>query len=318
MIVIRGHLGFGDCIHQRAILRTLYEMGERDIVLDTFYDAMYWDLQTHNELRLREIKGHPARVRESNKRFMSHVRITPDARHVRMRYNAETVHRHGSILAAQYACAGLEMPERPDFSLVVPDEWRAMWHRIKRSISKPIMVYRPLVLNKLFHCDQRLPDVDTYATLFKSIRDKYHVVSVCNLGDYGEHIVGPEMPVDMAFHHGQLPFEQLVGLYAEADLAFTCAGFAPVLAQAVGTKNVIVYGGHEGYKTTNIVGAHLAPTLAIEAINQCECHGGHYTRGPNQELVKPEKTHDCDKTIDLDAALRRLKEFTEERQHADA
>jgi ADP-heptose:LPS heptosyltransferase len=145
----------------------------------------------------------------------------------------------------------------------------------------------------------------------------YHVVSVANLGDYGEHIVGPEMDVDTKFHRGELPFEELAGLYAEADLAFTCAGFAPVLAQAVGTRCVIVYGGHEGYRTTNSVGAHLAPTLPVEAINQCECHGGHYTRGAGGELVKPSRTHECDKTLDLDAALRSLREFAG-RVHADA
>jgi len=180
------------------------------------------------------------------------------------------------------------------------------------------MVYRPLVLNNLFHCEQRLPDVSAYEALYKSIRDQYHVVSVANLGDHGEHIVGPEMPVDIKFHRGELPFEELVGLYAEADLAFTCAGFAPVLAQAVGTRNVIVYGGHEGYRTTNIVGAHLAQTLPIEPNNVCECHGGHYTRGPGGVgLVKPEKTHECDKTINLPAALDRLRVFAE-RMHADA
>lgn len=314
MIVIRGHLGFGDCIHQRAIINTMMEQGETEIVLDTFYDAMYHD-QVARGLRLRRINGHPPRVREARELISHAVHVPSDARHVRMRYNAQTVHQHGSILAAQYACAGLQMPERPDFSIPVPQMWRDHAREFLVRVKKPLMVYRPLTLNKLFHCEQRLPNVNAYAALFNSIRDDYHVVSVCNLGNYGEHIVGPEMHADVKLHHGELSFEELVGLYAEADLAFTCAGFAPVLAQAVGTRCVVVYGGHEGYKTTNVVGAHLAPTLAIEAVNQCECHGGHYTRGPNQELVKPVKTHECDKTIDVDAASVRLRTFA--RVHAD-
>lgn len=315
MIVVRGHLGFGDCIHQRALVRDL--MREDDVLLQTFYSAMYQDLREEG-LLLQSIPGHPPRVRERVPLGRDRVHVPADARQVRLRYNAATVHRHGSILAAQYACADMRMPEQPDFSLPVMTEWREAARTIVGNSSKPIMVYRPLVLNNLFHCEQRLPDVKTYAALCESIRDDYFVVSVCNLGNYGERIVGPEPDANLKLHHGELPFEELVGLYAEADLAFTCAGFAPVLAQAVGTPTVVVYGGHEGYSTTNIVGAHLAPTLPIEATNQCNCHGGHYTRGPNQELVKPVRDHDCDKTIDLPAALARLHSFAGARHHAVA
>ncbi len=316
MIVIRGHLGFGDCLHQRAIVREYMDRGEQ-VVLETFYSAMYHDLRAKG-LKIIPIKGHPARVREANAEFDSVSIPFAGTQRFKLGYNAETVHRHGSILAAQYARCGLKMPEKPDFSLPVPDSWREITKTIARWQSKPIMVYRPLVLNKLFHCDARLPDVDTYAALFESIRDNYHVVSVCNLGDYGEHIVGPEMPADIKFHKGELAFEELVGLYAEADLAFTCAGFAPVLAQAVGTPVVVVYGGHEGFSTTNSVGRHLAPTLAIEPDNVCECHAGHYTRGAGGVLVKPEKTHECPKAIDLCEAKRSLWNFVEECERAYA
>lgn len=315
MIVVRGHLGFGDCIHQRAIVRALMSSGEQ-VVLETFYSSLYRDLRAEG-LRIHPIRGHPPRVREQEKMINDHVPVPHDARRVRLRYDARSVHAHGSILAAQFACAGLTMPERPDFGMTVPDSWRATARRLRGGSTKPLMVYRPLVLNNLFHCEQRLPDVDVYAALYESVRDRYHVVSAANLGDYGEHIAGPEMPADVRFHRGELSSEELVGLYAEADLVFACAGFAPVLAQAVGTRVAIVYGGHEGLRTTNSVGAHLAPTLAIEPVRVCECHGGHYTRGPNMELVKPVRDHECDKTVDLPRALDRLHEFLEP-AHADA
>jgi len=69
-----------------------------------------------------------------------------------------------------------------------------------------------------------------------------------------------------------------------------------VLSQAVGTPTVIVYGGNESFRTTNSVGAHLAPTLAIEPVNPCECHL---------------KNHDCDKTVDETAAIERIQHFVE-------
>ena len=310
MIIVRGHLGFGDCIHQRAIVRELMKIDDQ-VVLETFYSALYRDFRERG-LKLKSIPGHPPRVREKVAfRVGDSVAVPLSARRVRLRYDANSVHVHGSILAAQFSCAGMIMPERPDFSIPVDVSWRQAIRRRIGSVRKPLMVYRPTVLNNLFHCEQRLPDTDVYAKLFESVRDRYHVVSVANLGDYGEHIVGPTMRADTEFHLGELPYEELVGLYSEADLAFTCAGFAPVLAQAVGTRVVVVYGGHEGYKTTNIVGEHLAPTLAIEAIDQCECHGGHYSRGPGGRLVKPVRDHECNKTIDLENAMHRLSEFVE-------
>lgn len=311
MIIIRGHLGFGDCIHQRAIVREWMERGE-DVVLETFYSALYHDLRRKG-LKLQPIPGHPPRVRERGRLLRDPVRVAPDARRFRLTYNAEAIRQHGSILGAQYACAGLTMPEKPDFSFPVPDEWRrAARLRIRDTGGKPVMVYRPTVLNNLFRCEPRLPHEGAYTDLYESIRDRYHVISVANLGNYGEHIAGTEMPADVTYHRGELTFEELAGLYAEADLAFTCAGFAPVLAQAVGTRTVIVYGGHEGFRTTNSVGAHLAPTLPIEPARVCECHAGHYTRGPGGVgLVKPQVTHECDKTIDMSAALKSLQEFVE-------
>jgi ADP-heptose:LPS heptosyltransferase len=95
-------------------------------------------------------------------------------------------------------------------------------------------------------------------------------------------------------HGGELDFETLAGLFSEAALVFANPGFSPVLAQAVGAPCIIVYGGNESFRTTNSVGAHLAPTLAIEPIKPCECHS---------------RTHDCDKRIDVEAAKVRVREF---------
>ena len=231
MIVIRGHLGFGDCIHQRAVVRTLMERGEQ-VFLETFYSALYQDLVAEG-LKIQGIGGHPPRVREDAKKLpIGRFSVPPGGRQTSMSYNADAIRKHGSILGAQYACVGLAMPEKPDFSFPVPDQWRQMARRRIGSIRKPLMVYRPTVLNNLFHCEPRLPDLNVYAELYESIRSDYHVVSVANLGDNGEFIAGPEAPADTKYHRGELPFEELAGLYAEAELAFTCAGFAPVLAQA--------------------------------------------------------------------------------------
>lgn len=288
MMHVRGMYGMGDCIHQRAPLRELLDRGE-PIVLDTFYYAMYHDL-VRRGLRLRRISSHAPRIRDDSQTQM--LRATGNG--IRVTYNRDMIQRCGTILGAQYECLGMTMPERPDFSLPIPTEWRVAARRRLQSSIKPLMVYRPSVLNNLWRSEARSPDPVSYGALFSSVRDRFHVVAVANLGDHGERVIGDMPRCDQYFVNGELGFEELAGLFAEAQVAFTCPGFAPVLSQAVGTPTVIVYGGNESFRTTNSVGAHLAPTLAIEPVHPCECHM---------------KDHDCDKRIDVPVALERLEKF---------
>lgn len=293
MIVFRGMYGVGDCLHQRAILRdVVQQMGYREeIVLETFYKAMHHDVEG---VRLKLLGGIEPRVRERDA-LKSDIILPRQHTRQRITYDPIRIKLHGSILAAQYASVGLPMPEKPDFSLAVPQQWRD-WAREKIGDpqGKPVLVYRPIVLNNVWRAESRSPDPALYSALFRTIRDQYHVVSVANIGNHGETIVGETQDADVNYNRGELDFETMSGLFAEADLAFTNPGFAPVLSQAVGTRTVIVYGGNESYRTTNCVGSHLASTLAIEPDVPCACH---------------DKKHDCNKHITLPPAIARLEEF---------
>lgn len=297
MILLRGMYGVGDCLHQRAILRVLLATGER-VVLETFYSAMYEDLVRDRNLELRLLCGIEPRVRDRRQAYLPRGGAN-DRRVIRhqISYNRETIRRHGSILAAQFASAGLRMPEQPDFSLPVHELWRAaaMEHVRRRSrLDRPLMVLRPSVLNDVWLSRARAPDPVVYMRVYEAIRDQFTVVTVANIGQGGERFDGDEPRADVNFTRGQLGFEELAGLFASARLVLTCPGFAPVLAQAVGTPVAIVYGGNESFRTTNSVGAHLAPTLAIEPIRPCACHL---------------KNHDCDKTIDMSLAVQQIEAF---------
>lgn len=290
MMVLRGMYGVGDCIHQRAVVRAAMEAGP--VVLETFYRAMHHDL-VEEGLFLKLIGGIKPRIRERQP-----LRIDFPVRanmRIKITYDADLIHRHGSILAAQFASVGMKMPDRPDFALPVKQEWRD-WAReaVGDTHGKPIMAYRPIVLNNVWRAEARAPDPALYSALFRSIRDRYHVVSVANLGESGEQIVGEAQDADTNFNRGELDFETMAGLFAEASLAFTCPGVAPVLSQAVGTRTVIVYGANECHRTTGCVGDHLAPTLAIEPTTPCDHHA---------------KTCNCDKTFALEPAMERLEAF---------
>jgi hypothetical protein len=305
LIVVRGMYGVGDCLHQRAVIRDLMKFDE--VVLETFYWSMYHDLIDQG-LRLRLMGGIAPRIRDRKQSRMT-PRSARDPRpdhEFRLTYHRDTIKMFGSILAAQYACVGLQMPERPDFSMSVPDAWReAAMLRVGAALrvqgasvpTKPLLVYRPSVLNDVWLSRARAPDPASYQRLYECIRDNFFVVSVANLGEKGEHIDGPEQPADIKFHRGELGFEELSGLFAEARLTLTCPGFSPVLSQTVGTPTAIVYGGNESFSTTNSVGKHLASTLALEPIKPCACHL---------------KDHDCDKTMDIPLQTQRLMEFAQQ------
>lgn len=291
---VTGMFGIGDCLHQRAIVREMLK--SQPVTLQSFYTAMYHDLAVEG---LRVVMRDRIKPRIKDRGNAVQGRSVAISK-TRIGYTPEAIRQHGSILAAMYASVGLKMPERPDFSLPVKDEWRAAARRMiegRNPAGKPLMVYRPIVQNSVWACPARSPDPEAYAEIYRSLRDRFFVVSVCDLTTGGERIVGPETDVDVRFHKGECDFETLAGLFAEAAIVFANPGFAPVLAQAVGTPNVIVYGANESFRTTNRDGAHLAPTLAIEPVTPCECHA---------------RTCRCSKEIDMPTALARVGAFVAE------
>lgn len=295
---VAGMWGVGDCIHGRAVIRQIRE--RFDVTLDTYYVAMHHDFIADG-MKVFLRRQPPPRIAETTP---APDQAKPNtSRVIKVSYNAGSTIREGSQLAAQFATAGEKMPQYPDFSLPVRLGWRDDARALLATLNKagkPVMAYRPIALNNVWRCENRSPDPDAYAALMAEIRNEYFVVSIADL-TRKEWIVNPTggqmMKADAEFHKGELPFEVLAGVFAEADLAFTNPGFSPIMAQAVGTPTVIVYGGNETYATTNAIGAHLAPTLAIEPVHPCGCHQG------------PGANHKCDKTIDLPKAVAALRAF---------
>jgi predicted O-methyltransferase YrrM len=119
------------------------------------------------------------------------------------------------------------------------------------------------------------------------------VVSVADLEEGREWAVGDDIEADAVCHAGELDVETLAALTAEAALTFASPGFLTILAQAVGTPSVAVFGGFEDGRSFS-GGARFAPHLAIDPVEPCACF-----------------RHDCpcDKRIDLAKAGKTLKAF---------
>lgn len=300
-IVVDGMWGIGDNLHQRAVMRKLME--KWDVWLVTCHWLVYHDLVTQG-LKLifksTRLRAQAKTIEREKGYFLTPPPPPSHAQRIKLWYRKDQIDVHGSILEAMAGTCFVDKKDL-DFTLPIPDEWMADADKLIAGMNtggKPIMIYRPIVLRREWNSANRNPSPDGYAKLFEEARKDYFVISLANLEKDKEWIVGKEERVDAEFHHGELDFPTMAALFKRADMVFCNAGFAPVLAQAVGTPSIIVYGGRESYRTTQRAGAHLAPTCPIDPIHPCDCHI---------------ERHDCgDKRINIPAAMSKMRPFIDQ------
>ncbi|SFM00577.1 hypothetical protein SAMN03159423_4866 [Bradyrhizobium sp. NFR13] len=307
-LLIRGMHGLGDNIRQRAIIRQL--MASHDVWLESSWVSVYHDLIVDG---LRVINK-PTRLRTQAKNAAREsglfLRSRPPAgtRALAVNYPPDDVRRHGSVMAAMCAVTGTDIATA-DFRLPIPMSWKAkaaVWLE-QWNTDLPIMLYRPLVDRPADWggCAARNPDHAAYADLFRSIRDRFFVVSIADLARGKEWMVGEQVHADATCHAGELEFETLAALTSMTAMVFCSPGFAGVLAQAVGTPAAMTFGGYER-SAFFFEGAQSGPVLGIDPIEPCSCFSHH---------------HACKKSIDIEQAKSRLELFAREaidRHHRSA
>jgi hypothetical protein len=281
-----------------SLVRQKMEKGK--VILSTPWPCIYHDLVgerlklAHRVTTLRTQAKNV--VREASRYDLPGLPLTRVQQ--RIWYAGADVRQHGSILAAILANTGCSLATA-DFSLPVLPAWHL---RLEQRLAGwdgrlPILVYRPLVeRTEWFGCRGRNPDFDAYYKIFQALRPYFFVVSVADLVPGREWLVGRPVLTDAEFHRGELTFEDMAALFRLASLVYASPGFAPLLAQAVGTPGVCVFGGHESSMTIKD-GARHAPTLGIDPIEPCDCF---------------DHKHDHQKAIDIPRAIARTQRFIEE------
>lgn len=287
-VLIRGHHGLGDNLHQRAIVRHFLAEGN-DVWIETPWPSVYHDMPVRCVPKLSTLRTQTKNLERERGKF-SVGPVPRDTRVIQLRYDGNSVRASGSVLGG--------MGYSGDFRLPVPDAWEddacGYLARAGYDFSKPLMLFRPLTERaENPFSRQRNPDADAYRALFESIRSDYFVVSVADLEPRKEWLVDDAVDANATFHHGELTFEALAGLAFISNMVFCSPGFATILAQAVETPCVTVFGGYErGYSFS--AGARWSPYLAIEPVNPCDCF---------------DMGHLCNKRVDLDAARAALDAF---------
>ena len=194
-----------------------------------------------------------------------------NAKTQRISYSPAQMKAHGSVLKAMCVTVGLGCNyETADFRLPIPAEWKldaAKWIS-KWKPAKPLMIYRPPCIRPEWGgAAARNPDPAAYAALYQEIRDRFFVVSVADIEPGKEWIApGGDLDADVKLHHGELVFETMAALFAEASMVFTTGGFPVILAQAVETPVFAVIGGYEDH-TSYSAGARYSPYGWVDPIN---------------------------------------------------
>lgn len=289
-LYIKGMHGLGDNIHQRAILKQLRKRYE--IWLETSWPQVYHDMP---DVRLVN-RGTILRTQLKNQHLHPQSFATDVPNHLRrlnISYTPALVRQKQSVLAAMMDNTRTDVGVA-DYSLPVLDEWKAKADVIIQQLkpSKPIMIYRPLMERTEWGgCPARNPDHAAYADLFDAIREKYYVISIGDFVPEVEWRVGRDIKADAEFHEGQLDLETIAGLTARAELVWASPGFAVVLARALETPVICIFGGYENSSSFSI---GSGPYLGVDTIRPCQCFSHN---------------HACEKKIDIPKATQQIGEF---------
>lgn len=295
-LVIHGMHGLGDNVMMRAPVRKwLATRPQTTFYLDSPWPCVFADLACD---RLRIIRKQ-SRLRTQAKnaareRAKFYTGPAPTAPFIRVAYRPNDVRVTGNVLRAMMATCGLDWRDA-DMSMPFRQEWGTRAAELIRTfnIKKPILFCRPPTLRQEWLNDARNPDPTAFAALFESIRKEFFVVSVADLAPNIEWVDGVRVSADLALHSGQLNIEDIMALMAYSALVFCPPGFATVLAMAIGTPVVTVFGGYQCGRTLDFA-PPKSRHLFIDPITPCDCFS---------------HSHACQKSIDLPAALDRLQSF---------
>lgn len=288
MITLQGMQGLGDNIHCRAVVRGYLARGER-VQIITPWPSVYADLDVAClRLPTTTLRTQAANMRREAALYKP---AAPSNHTARVWYTHDEVRKRGGFLEAM--CASHNVDPAIGFGMQVPLPWidkaLARILPVWKADGRRLMVYRPLVeRTEWVGCAARNPDAFAYDDLLMPFADRYFMVSIADLLPGTEWISSVEVEADLTFNKGELDFQEIAGLVAMADMVWCAPGFMLPLAQAVGAKTVCVFGGHESARLYNHGG------LLIDPIHPCECFS---------------KSHRCDKTIDIPAAIGRIEEY---------
>lgn len=260
-MLIRGMLGFGDNIYQRAFIRQMPGI----VYLETPWPELYADLPGVRCVRPQ------TRLRTQRKNIERRKKwaIPPRGlKAVSVGYDGAGIYA-GMQRSLRVAPGPLDLPDLGQSPL-----------------EGPYIVVRPVTVRAEWRADARNPRPEYVAAAAAELRRRgYRVVSVADLEQGQEWALDPLPAADIRFHQGELNAMQLLALVRGATAVVGGIGWIVPASIAAAVPAWIVCGGQGGYNAPELI---TAPAMNAKHItfavpgNFCRC---------------TQKQHSCDKRI---------------------
>jgi len=258
MLIVNSMRGLGDNIYQRAFVKAL----AGPVYIDTPWPELYRDL------------SHVHFVRPDTK-------LRTQAKNIAKQAAWQMKPRHGSVLTIRYGSEGIMQGMRAAFrvrpqAFDLPDFGPS-------PVRGKYVVVRPVTVRAEWRADTRnpLPEYIDIAALTAAARG-YTVVSVADLEDGKEWLIGDNPFADIRYHRGELDVTQLMALIQGA--AAVIGGIGWIVPACIATKVPawVVCGGQGGFNAPELICPEGTTVTFSVPDNFCRC-----------KL----KEHNCDKGI---------------------
>lgn len=259
-LFVHSMRGLGDNIYQRAFIKQL----GCDVWLDTPWPEIYKDLPVHFVMPKTTLR---TQLKNINK-ISGWEKAPAGIKQIKISYS-----RRG-IIRDMAACFGVN---HGDFDLpALPDA----------IVLGNYVVIRPVTVREEWRADTRnpLPEYIEQAAIEMRKRG-YTVVSVADIEQGKEWIVGKAPPADITYHAGELSTEQLLSLIAGAKAVIGGIGWIVPACISAKVPALIVCGGQGGFNAPELITARsmdLSKMTFIVPDKFCRC---------------TQKQHSCNKVI---------------------
>ena len=264
-MIINGMFGLGDNLYERAFIKAL----PKPVYLSTPWPFIFHDIPGVHFIRPQTT------LRTQAKNIARHADwVMPPTRQPtrQIRYGAEGIIQ-GMTASFGVAPGAFDLPPLPPS----PEQGK-------------YVVVRPATVRSEWRADTRNPD-PSYIGLaaLKAAELGYKVISVADLQEGQEWMVGFPPIADVEYHKGELPVEQLLSLVANAAAVIGGIGWLAPAALAAKVPAWLICGGQGGFNAPELICPSGSTITFAVPDNFCRCRL---------------KQHNCDKRIsDYDSKL---------------
>jgi hypothetical protein len=233
-MIIKGMFGLGDNVYQRAFVKNL----PKPVYLETSWPQFYQDIDGVEFIRP------DVRLRTQLKNV---ERLPPDVWTKKQKYvighNTQRIFYGGNGILngmqSTFRCAPGRI-DMPDFGPSIVEGKYAM--------------IRPVTIRKEWQNEARAPLPQYINEAMQILRDEgYTLVSVADIQDDAEWLVGEYIDADIEFHKGELSVEQLMALSANAAVVVGGVGWIVPVGVAYNVPTWVIGGGHGAFNHPDLL-----------------------------------------------------------------